>query len=70
MIASVSAIKLTGSPAESHAAKAENLKGSLEAVAGQNKFEADHVAAHTAAMDKAAADCRTLRDEVVSHRDA
>ena len=70
MIASVSAIKLTGSPAESAAAKAENLKGSLEAVAGQNSFEAAHTAAHTASMDKAAADCRTLRDDTVGHRDA
>jgi len=68
LIATVSAINLnkeggeekaveSGTPALSYAAKADSLKEVLETVATQRSFEANHTAAHTVAMDKAAEEC-------------
>jgi hypothetical protein len=51
-------------PDESYAAKAASLQGSLDTVAAQQKFAADHLAMHTANMDQADAECSTLKGHV------
>ena len=45
------------------------MKASLDTVAAQNKFEADHGAMHAANMDKADADQRAHQDHVKGERE-
>ena len=63
LIATVSAVRLDA-PNDSYAAKAASLAKSLETVATQQKFEADHFAMHSANMAKADAECQALKTHV------
>ena len=63
LVAAASAMRLQ-TPNESYAAKAESLKNVLDTVAQQQAFAADHLAMHTANMDKAEADCQALKSHV------
>ena len=63
LFATASAIRMT-TPNESYEAKANSLSAALDAVATQQKFAADHLAMHTANMDKAEADCQALKSHV------
>ena len=63
LFATVSAIRVTA-PNDSYKAKADSLAAALDAVATQQKFAADHLAMHTANMDKAEADCQALKSHV------
>ena len=69
LIASASAIRLDA-PNDSYAAKAASLKTSLETVATQQKFEADHFAMHSANMATADAECQALKTHVRAARAA
>ena len=69
LVAATAAMRLQ-TPNESYAAKAESLAGSLNTVATQQKFAADHLAMHTANMDKAEADCQALKSHVRAARSA
>jgi hypothetical protein len=50
-------------PKESYAAKAATLKEHLDTIASATAFEAKHNAAHSAAMDKAAASSKAAFDK-------
>ena len=69
LVAAAAAMRLQ-TPNESYAAKAASLQGSLDTVAAQQKFAADHLAMHTANMDKAEADCQALKSHVRAARAA
>merc|ERR1719491_675637 len=60
LIATVSAIRLED-PNASYAAKAANLAGSLQAVATQQAFEADHFAMHSSNMPPLTLNARLSR---------
>ena len=63
-VAVASAITLQGNPTDSAKAREETLKTSLEVVAKQQKFEADHAAMHARNMDKAEDECQALKLKV------
>ena len=63
LVATASAMRLT-TPDESYAAKAASLQTSLDTVAAQQKFAADHLAKHTANMDQADSECSPLKAHV------
>ena len=63
LIATASAIRLDA-PNDSYKAKADSLATSLQTVATQQKFEADHFAMHSSNMAKADADCQALKTHV------
>merc|ERR1712238_311183 len=69
LIATVSAIRLED-PNASYAAKAANLAGSLQAVATQQAFEADHFAMHSSNMATADSECQTPKTHVRAARSA
>ena len=69
LFAGASAVRITA-PNDSYKAKADSLAAALDAVATQQKFAADHLAMHTANMDKAEADCQALKSHVRAARAA
>ena len=69
LFATVSAIRIED-PNASYKAKADNLALSLQTVANQQKFEADHFAMHSSNMATADAECQTLKTHVRAARSA
>ena len=69
LIATASAIRLDA-PNDSYKAKADSLALSLQTVATQQKFEADHFAMHSANMATADAECQALKTHVRAARSA
>merc|ERR1712203_1237879 len=69
LIATASAIRLDA-PNDSYKAKADSLALSLQTVATQQKFEADHFAMHSANMATADAECQALKTHVRASRAA
>merc|ERR1711965_1127200 len=69
LIASASAIKLSGTPMDSKAAYDAGRSAAAATVAAQQKFEADHLAMHTANMAKVAKDCLDHKNHVRSERE-
>mgnify|MGYP000005582643 CR=1 FL=1 len=69
LIATAAAIRVQA-PNDSYAAKAASLAGSLNTVATQQKFEADHFAMHSSNMATADAECATLKTHVRAARSA
>ena len=69
LIATASAIRLDA-PNDSYKAKADSLALSLQTVATQQKFEADHFAMHSANMATADAECSALKTHVRAARAA
>ena len=69
LIATAAAIRVQA-PNDSYAAKAASLAGSLETVANQQKFEADHFAMHSSNMATADAECSSLKTKVRAARSA
>merc|ERR1711975_206420 len=57
-------------PNDSYKAKADSLATSLQTVATQQKFEADHFAMHSANMATADAECQALKTHVRAARAA
>ena len=69
LFATVSAVRLDA-PNDSYAAKAASLANSLQTVATQQKFEADHFAMHSSNMATADAECQALKTHVRAARSA
>ena len=69
LVASVSALKLSGTPMDSKAAYDAGRAAAAATVAAQNAFEANHGAMHAANMAKAAADCESHKNHVRSERE-
>ena len=69
LVATATAMRLQ-TPNESYAAKAASLQGSLDTVAAQQKFAADHLSMHTSNMDTAEAECQALKSHVRAARSA
>ena len=66
-VAAVAAVRITD-PAGSEAARVAQLKESMDVVAKQQKFEADHFAMHSKNMATAKKEADTLKDKVRAAR--
>ena len=69
LVVAASAMRLQ-TPDESYKAKADSLAAVNAAVAEQQRFAAEHLAMHTANMDKADAECQALKTHVRAARSA
>ena len=67
LVVAAAAVRLDA-PNDSYKAKADNLALSLETVATQQKFEADHFAMHSSNMATADAECQALKTHVRAAR--
>ena len=69
LVASVSGIKLSGTPMDSKGAYDAGRAAAAATVAEQQRFEAEHLAMHTANMAKAHKDCDDHKNHVRSERE-